>query len=65
MCFRNTGKIEMSQLEELEELKEILVSDVLMYLDSYSELPSDDLFALRIDLTQIIIDRIDEAVVSE
>lgn len=55
----------MSQLEELEELKEILVSDVLMYLDSYSELPSDDLFALRIDLTQIIIDRIDEAVVSE
>lgn len=50
---------------DLEKLKEALTSDVLMYLDSYPELPSNDLFALRIDLTQIITDRIDEASLSE
>ena len=44
----------------LEKLQEIIVSDILMYLDAYTELEPDDAFALKTDLVQIVIDRIEE-----
>jgi|TARA_R110000787_G_scaffold68142_2_gene152437 hypothetical protein len=50
---------------DLKKLKENLTSDILLYLDSYPELPSNDLFALRLDLAQIIADRIDEVLLDE
>ena len=44
----------------LEKLQEIIVSDILMYLDAYRELEPDDAFALKTDLVQIVIDRVEE-----
>ena len=47
-------------MTNLEKLQENINSDILMYLDSYLELDVDDAFALRTDLVQIVIDRIEE-----
>ncbi len=47
-------------MANLEKLQENINSDILMYLDSYLELNADDAFALRTDLVQIVIDRIEE-----
>jgi len=47
-------------MSNLEKLQEIIVSDILMYLDAYGELEPDDAFALKTDLVQIVIDRIEE-----
>jgi len=44
----------------LDELKDIILNDILIYLDNYPELHDDDSFALKTDITQIIIDRIEE-----
>lgn len=47
-------------MSNLEKLQENINSDILMYLDSYLELNQDDAFALKTDLVQIVIDRIEE-----
>tara|TARA_R110000744_G_scaffold71004_2_gene143159 strand:- start:2902 stop:3060 length:159 start_codon:yes stop_codon:yes gene_type:complete len=47
-------------MSNLERLQENISSDILMYLDSYLELSQDDSFALKTDLVQIVIDRIEE-----
>ena len=44
---------------DLDKMKEELISEVLIYLDSYTkDLHPDDLFALKTDLTQMITDKI-------
>jgi hypothetical protein len=42
----------------LEELKELINGDILIYLED-TELPPDDMFALKLDLVQIVTDRIE------
>jgi hypothetical protein len=47
-------------MKDLEKLKEKLISEILIYLDNYTDLHPDDLFALRTDLPQIITDNIED-----
>jgi hypothetical protein len=49
-------------MKDLEKLKEKLISEILIYLENYTDLHPDDLFALRIDLPDIITDSIDDLV---
>lgn len=45
--------------KSLEELNELINGDILVYLEGYTELPADDMFALKLDLVQIVTDRIE------
>ena len=44
----------------LNKLKDDIISDILVYLEGYTELPPDDLFALKQDLPQLVEDKIEE-----
>jgi hypothetical protein len=47
-------------MAKLNQLKEDIVNEILMYLEGYTELHPDDLFALKQDLPQIVIDKVEE-----
>jgi hypothetical protein len=47
-------------MPNLDTLREEIISDILIYLDSYTELHPDDVFALKSDITQIINERLED-----
>ena len=52
-------------MTSLDNLQDNILNDIIIYLNNYPELHADDLFALKTDLTQIIIDSIAEGKVNE
>ena len=47
-------------MAKLNQLKEDMINEILMYLEGYTELHPDDLFTLKQDLPQIVIDKVEE-----
>jgi hypothetical protein len=48
-------------MSNLDKLKEEIVQDIELYLSSYDDLPEDDIFALKYDITQIVTDKFEDA----
>jgi len=45
---------------DLDKIQEQINSDIRMYIDGYTELHPDDVFALTTDITQIVSDKIED-----
>ena len=47
-------------MPNINTLREEIIADILIYLDSYTELHPDDVFALKSDIIQIINEKMED-----